>query len=185
MFAPRESHLVATHCVLRYLKTDPGQGLFYSAKSSLTLRAFVDADWGSCLDTRRSVSGSCVFLGDSLISWKSKKQDIVSRSSAEAEYRSMANSTCELLWINSLLQDLHITLHVTIVLYCDNEAALHIAKNSVYHEMTKHIERDCHVVRERIASNFMKTLHVSTQHQLADLLTKPLTALQFQIIYSV
>ncbi|CAA7030657.1 unnamed protein product [Microthlaspi erraticum] len=181
---PREPHLEAAHRILRYLKNDAGQGLFYSAQSSLTVRAFADSDGGTCPDTRRSVTGYCVFLGDSLVTWKSKKQDVVSRSTAESEYRAMANATCELLWLNSLLEDLKIKLDDTIVLYYDNEAALHIAKNSVYHERTKHIERDCHVVRERVASGFMKTLHVSSQHQLADLLTKPLTALQFNHLLS-
>ncbi|KAG7549162.1 Retrotransposon Copia-like N-terminal [Arabidopsis thaliana x Arabidopsis arenosa] len=182
--APRQPHLNAAHRILRYLKNDPGQGVFYSANSTLTLRGFADADWSNCPETSRSISGYCVFLGDSLISWKSKKQDIVSRSSAEAEYRSMANATCELIWLNSMLEDLHVPLADTIVLYCDNEAALHIAKNSVYHERTKHFERDIHVVRERVAMGFLKTLHINTEHQLADILTKPLTALQFNYLLS-
>lgn len=182
--APRQPHLNAAHWILRYLKNDPGQGVFYSANSTLTLRGFADADWSNCPETSRSISGYCVFLGDSLISWKSKKHDIVSRSSAEAEYRSMANATCELIWLNSMLEDLHVPLADTIVLYCDNEAALHIAKNSVYHERTKHFERDIHVVRERVAMGFLKTLHINTEHQLADVLTKPLTALQFNYLLS-
>ncbi|KAG7578260.1 Retrotransposon Copia-like N-terminal [Arabidopsis thaliana x Arabidopsis arenosa] len=184
LHAPREPHLVAAHRILRYLKNDPGQGVFYSATSSLSLRGFADADWSNCPETSRSISGFCIFLGDSLISWKSKKQDIVSRSSCEAEYRSMANATCELIWINSLLEDLHVPLVDTIVLYCDNEAAIQIAKNSVYHERTKHVQRDMHVVRERVASGFLKTLHVNSEHQLADLLTKPLTAIQFKYLLS-
>ncbi|KAG7568260.1 Retrotransposon gag domain [Arabidopsis thaliana x Arabidopsis arenosa] len=116
--------------------------------------------------------------------WIYLNLNIVSRSSAEAEYRSMANATCELIWLNSMLEDLHVPLADTIVLYCDNEAALHIAKNSVYHERTKHFQRDIHVVRERVAMGFLKTLHINTEHQLADVLTKPLTALQFNYLLS-
>ncbi|KAG7594381.1 Retrotransposon Copia-like N-terminal [Arabidopsis thaliana x Arabidopsis arenosa] len=184
MSNPRAPHLATAHRILRHLKNDPGQGVFYPVTSSLTLRAYADADWSNCPESSRSISGYCVFLGDSLISWKSKKQDVVSRSSDEAEYRSMANATCELIWINSLLEDLQVPLNDTIVFYCDNEAALHIAKNSVYHEMTKHITRDVHVVRERVASGFLKTLHIGSEYQIADLLTKPLTALQFNHLLS-
>ena len=97
---PTDLHMNAAHKVLRYIKGNPGQGLLFSASSDLTLQAFADADWGTCPDSRRSVSGFCVFLGGSLISWKSKKQDVVSRSSTEAEYRSLANATCDLLWLH-------------------------------------------------------------------------------------
>lgn len=96
MSAPRTDHLKDAQRVLRYLKTDPAQGLFYPASSSVHLTAFCDADWASCLDSRRSTTGYCVFLGDSLISWRAKKQHTVSRSSSEAEYHSMADTTCEL-----------------------------------------------------------------------------------------
>lgn len=101
-----------------------------------------------------------MFVGDSLISWISKKHPTVLRSSSETEYRSIADATCELIWIHILLTDLHCALSGPAALYCDNQSALHIASNQVYHERTKHIENDCHIVRERIQSGFLKTLHV-------------------------
>lgn len=106
---PTDVHYQAALKVLRYLKNNPGQGLMYASDNDLCLNAFADADWAACKDTRRSVTGFCVYLGTSLmISWKSKKQAVVSRSSTEAEYRSLALATCELIWLQQLLKDLHI-----------------------------------------------------------------------------
>ncbi|KAL5544927.1 hypothetical protein UlMin_008711 [Ulmus minor] len=103
MQEPRKPHLEAIHRILRYLKGSPGQGLLFPSDSDLSLIGYCDADWGGCITTRHSVTGYCVFLGKALISWKSKKQTTVSKSSAEAEYRSMASITCELTWLRQLL----------------------------------------------------------------------------------
>jgi hypothetical protein len=108
MHEPRQQHMAAALRVVRYLKGAPGQGLLLHSNTTLKLRAFCDSDWAGCPITRRSTTGYCVFLGDSLISWRTKRQKTVSLSSAEAEYRAMAGTCCELTWLRYLLADLHL-----------------------------------------------------------------------------
>jgi hypothetical protein len=158
--------------------------LFFPRNSSLHLQGFSDADWAGCVDSKRSISGQCFFIGSSLISWRTKKQTIVSRSSSEVEYRALTSATCELQWLLYLLKDLHVQCSKLPVLFCDNQSALHIASNPVFHERTKHLEIDCHLVREKLQSRIMKLLPVSSQNQLTDFFTKFLLPQPFTILLS-
>ena len=139
---PTVTHHNAALRTLRYLKGCLGKGLFFPKHSSMHIQGFTDADWAGCLDSRRSISGHCFFLGDSLISWRTEKQTTVSKSSSEAKYKALASATLELQWILYLLHDLHITCSKLPVLYCDNQSALHIAANPVFHERSKHLVID-------------------------------------------
>ncbi|CAL1374490.1 unnamed protein product [Linum trigynum] len=171
---PRTSHEQATHRLLRYLKTNPAKGLFFPSNSNIKLTAFSNSDWAGCPDTRRSVTSFCVFLGSSLISWRSKKQQTVSRSSAEAEYRALADTSQELQWMTSLFQQLPVQPQQPYFIYCDSLLAVKMTENPVQHERTKHIEVDCHFTRDQVLANKLKVQHVSTTLQLADPFTKAL-----------
>ncbi|KAF5763047.1 putative RNA-directed DNA polymerase [Helianthus annuus] len=149
---PRQNHLDAAMRVLRYLKATPGQGILFPKNGGTKLVTYCDADWLGCPFTRRSRTGYLLLLGGAPISWKSKKQSVVSRSSAEAEYRAMATTTSEILWMRWLLKGLEAEQIGPTPLYCDNQAARHIANNPVFHERTKHVEMDCYFVKERVTS---------------------------------
>ncbi|OMO87137.1 Integrase, catalytic core [Corchorus capsularis] len=178
--APRQEHMDAALRVLRYLKKAPGQGVLLSAKGDLFLIAYCDADWGGCLTTKRSCTGYFITLGGSPISWRTKRQEVVSKSSAEAEYRAMAVTVSELLWLWWLLTDLQSPQTEPTPLFCDNQAALHITANPVYHERTKHVEMDCYFVREKAQSREIAPRKISTCAQLADIFTKALGKDRFE-----
>ncbi|GKD69332.1 RNA-directed DNA polymerase, partial [Tanacetum coccineum] len=122
-YALDEPHLQAAMYLLRYLKGSINKGLFYPVQTNLKIAGFFDSDWASCIMTRWSLTGYRIFLGHFLVSWKTKKQAIVSRSSTKAEYRSMAARTYELVWLAYLLKDLHINVQVPITLFYDNKDA--------------------------------------------------------------
>ena len=149
MHQPCKLHMEAALRVVRYLKNAPGQGLFFFSNSDFRLRAYCDSDWAGCPITRRSTTGYYVFLGPSLVSWRSKRQKTVSLSSAEAEYHAMTGACCELTWLRYLLKDLGVLHPELALLYYDNKVALHIAANLVFHERTRHIEMDCHYIEIR------------------------------------
>jgi Reverse transcriptase (RNA-dependent DNA polymerase) len=183
MHAPCTSHLSAVDRILRYLKGTPGQGIWMKKNDSNNVVGFSDADWARSCD-RKSTTRFCTFVGDNLVTWKSKKQNIVARSSAEAEYRAMTSTTSELIWIKQLLSDMKIEHTKTMQMYCDNQAARHIASNPVFHERTKHIEVDCHFVGEKVQSSEIETPFVRSKEQLTDIFTKALDKISHQTILS-
>jgi len=126
------------------------------------------------LKLRDQYLGIAFFLGSSIISWKSKEQTNLSRSLAKAEYRAMANTCLEIVWLRYLSRDLKVPCNLLAQFFCDNQATLHIAANPVFHERTKHIEINCHIVREKLQAGIISASYVPTQYQLADIFTKAL-----------
>ncbi|KAJ0801453.1 putative RNA-directed DNA polymerase [Helianthus annuus] len=182
MHSPSKSHLDIALRLLRYLKLSPGKGVSFKRSSDLKLSGFVDSDWGKCLKTRRSVTGFGIFVGGTLVSWKSKKQSVVSRSTAEAEYRAMCSAACEIMWIKNVLFELKITCELPVKLYCDSKSAISISQNPVFHERTKHFELDLHFLREKIAAGIIEPEKIRTDLQVADVFTKGLNASQHQTL---
>ncbi|GKD33955.1 ribonuclease H-like domain-containing protein, partial [Tanacetum coccineum] len=151
-----------------------GLQLYSSTTSSLV--AYSDADWAGCPTTRRSTSGYCVFLGNNLLSWSSKRQFTLSRSSAEAEYRGVANAVAKTCWLRNLLRELHTPLSTATIVYCDNVSVVYLSSNPVQHQRTKHIEIDIHYL---VTTGHIRVLHVPSRYQYADIFTKGLPTALF------
>jgi hypothetical protein len=178
MHKPSTIHFVAAKRILRYLKGTLHKGILFQP-GPLALTAFTDADWAGDPSDRRSTSGIIVFLGHNPITWLAKKQHTVSRSSTEAEYRSLATGAAELAWIRQVLCDLKLFLPSAPLIWCDNTSALALASNPVFHGRTKHIEVDYHFVREKVVRGDLLLQFISTHDQLADIFTKALPSTRF------
>nr|KYP65844.1 Copia protein [Cajanus cajan] len=159
---------------LLYIKHTINYGISLQPSSSFHLLAYTDADWGGNFDDRTSTSAYIIFFGGNPVSWLSKKQRTVARSSTEAEYRAVATATTELMWLTNLLTELNVPIGRPPLLLCDNVGATYLCSNPVLHSRIKHISLDYHFVREQVQAGKMFISHVSTKDQLADLLTKPL-----------
>ncbi|XP_055806912.1 secreted RxLR effector protein 161-like [Solanum dulcamara] len=163
MQRPKKSHWDAALSILRYLKKSPGQGVLLKRGSINNLIVFCDSDWAACPNTRRSITCYVIQLGESLISWKSKKQHKVNMSSIETEYRSMARAVAEIIWWVGLLKELRMDITTPVRLCYDTKSAIQITSNPIFHKRTKHIEIDCHFVREKLKDGLIKTEYVGTK----------------------
>lgn len=180
MHQPSEVDFVILKRILRYIKGSVEMGLYLTSDSDSTLRTCSDSDWTGCRDTRRSTGGFCTFLGSNLISWCAKRQPTVSRSSTEAEYKSLSDTAAELTWISNLLCGLGVPQDKPAEMYCDNLSAVHLCANPIFHPRTKHFEIHYHYAREKVALGSLVIKHVPTACQLADIFTKSLPQASFQ-----
>ena len=167
--------------VLRYLRGTSSRRLFYARTNQLQLHVYSDSTWASDPADRCSVTGYCLFLGTSLIAWKSKKQTAVSRSSAEAELRALATTTSEIVWLRWLLADLGVSCDAPTTILCDSTAAIQIANDPVKHELTKHIGVDAFFTRSHCQQSTIHLKYVPSELQLADFFTKAQTREQHKL----
>jgi hypothetical protein len=170
---PKEVHLRAVKRIMRYLVCTHKFGLWYPKGYTFDLIGYSDADWAGCKIDRKSTSGTCQFLGRSLVSWASKKQNSVALSTAEAEYIAAGPCCAQILWMRQTLRDYGYKLS-KVPLLCDNESAIRMADNPIEHSRTKHIDIRYHFLRYHQQRGDIEIAYVSTKEQLADIFTKPL-----------
>jgi hypothetical protein len=174
----KECHFMAVKRILRYLVFTPNLGLWYPKGSSFGLLGYSDSDYAGCKVDRKSITGTCQFLGRSLVAWSPKKQNLVALSTSEAEYVAASACCAQLLWMKQTLSDFGCHFSV-IPLLCDNESAIKLANNPVQHSRTKHIDIRHHFLWDHEAKGYIALRHVSTYVQLANIFTKPLDEQRF------
>lgn len=172
MHAPWEPHLNLLKRVLCYVKCSLDLGLQLHTSACSRLTTYTNVDWADCSDSHWSTSGYCIFFGDNLVSWSSKQKTTMSRSSAEAEYRAVAHTVAECCWLCQLFYELHLLLHSATVVYCNNISIVCMSSNPVQHCRTKHIKIDIHFVHEKVSLGQVRVLHVPSNHQCTDVMTK-------------
>ena len=175
MHQPHEIHRQAAHRVLAYLKGCPGKGLLFPRSSSLTVQVYKDSDFFGSVVDYRSTTGYCTFVFGSLVSWKSSKRDKVSRSSAEAEYRALADGASKGQWLYGRLHELRVKYAGPIHFYCDNQSTIALAKNPGQQGRIQHMERNRYFFKERMDEGIFDLEFVASSDQAADVLTKGLS----------
>ncbi|XP_071727443.1 secreted RxLR effector protein 161-like [Rutidosis leptorrhynchoides] len=155
-------HMEAVIRIIRYLKKTAGHGVVFKRNGHLETQIYTDASWAGEKGDRRSTSGFFTLVGGNLVAWRSKKQKVVSLSSAESEFRGVAKGVAEALWIKKLLTETGFPPKESIQIMCDNEAAIAISENPVQHDRTKHVEMDRHFIREKLDAEIISLPRVTS-----------------------
>ena len=184
MHNPQKHHFEVVFRVLRYLKGTVGLGITFRKQGNLDLLIYTDSDFAGCLLDFRSTMGYCTFLDGNLVTWRSKKQNVVSKSSTEVEFRAISKGIDEILWLRYLLQDLRIPYKEPIQLLCDNKSAIYLAHDPLYHDRVQHVDIDRFYIREQLDSGMIDIKHIRTEDQCANVFTKGLLEITFTRLIS-
>ncbi|KAL5571947.1 hypothetical protein UlMin_021544 [Ulmus minor] len=180
MSNPGKEHWVGMKWLLRYLKGSSDVGLIYEKRgNSIWLEGYSDSDYGADRDKRRSITSYFFNLNGCCISWKTQLQPVVALSTTEAEYIAATEAIKEALWWKGLLEELKV-LKEQVVVYSDSQSALHLCKNPVFHERTKHVDVRYHFIRENVTEGNIHVDKMATEENPADLGTKVLTLSKFK-----
>ena len=179
--SPKESHVIAVKRIFRYLLGTIDLGVWYPKHTSFELTSFSDADFASCKIDRKSTSGTCHFLGHSLVSWFSKKQNSIALSTAKAKYIAAGSYYAQTLYKKQKLEDFGL-YYDHIPINCDNTSAISLSKNPIEHSRIKHIEIRYHFIRNHVQKGDVDLVFIDTNHQWADIFTKPLSEERFCVI---
>ena len=174
MSFPTNIRLTVAKHILRYINGTLNFGILLQP-GPISLSAFSNSDWAGDPFDRHSTAAFIAYLGYNPITWSAKKQDTVSRSSTESEYRALAFYCCGACWLRQVLQNLGIFLPSAPKLWCDNVFALAIASNPVFYARIKHLEVDYHFVCEKVLHRILQIKYIATGDQLAEIFTKSLS----------
>ncbi|XP_060973935.1 uncharacterized mitochondrial protein AtMg00810-like [Cannabis sativa] len=180
MQQPTKPHLEVVRRTLRYVKNTINYGLFYKKGDEVKIIGYCDVDYAGDHDTRRSTTGYVFKIGSGVVSWCSKRQPTVSLSTTEAEYRAAAMAAQESTWLMQLMKDLYQFTNFSVPLYCDNQSAIRLAENPIFHARKKHLEVHYHFLREKVLQGELEMHQVKSEDQVADLFTKGLSTTRFQ-----
>lgn len=171
---PTEMHLRAAKRIFRYLKGTSDFGIFYKKGRQSSFLGFTDSDYAGDIDDRKSTSGNLFLMSSGAVSWSSKKQQIVTLSTTEAEFVAAASCSCQAIWLRKMLEFLSNQQQDSTTIYCDNVSAIRLSRNPVMHGRSKHIDVRYHFLRDLCKDGVIELQFCKSEDQVADLMTKPL-----------
>jgi hypothetical protein len=182
MHCASEVHFKAAKRVVRYIKGTLSYGIQFSCIENFDLQGYADSDWAGSCDDMKSTSGYCFSFGSRIFSWCSKKQEVIAQSTAEAEYVAATAAANQVLWLRKILADLDMEQKKATRVNVDNQAAIAISNNPIFHGKTKHFKLKYYFLREVQKNEEIQLIYCRTEDQLADILTKPLSKTRFEIL---